>query len=166
MKKKISVLLALLIIISLGGCSLDSFIGTKTITCDDLTAQVPGLYMDLMGGVDNDAVEFLYGNNAGAVMGVQESVAEVIGASFAEVTAKDYLRMFMNANEVLGTIKEEGNIVYFTYTASVDGESFTYICAAFKGSENFWAVQAYCKTADFEKNQATLWEIIKSVKVS
>lgn len=155
-----------MIIISLAGCSLNSLIGTKTVTCDDLTVQVPGLYMDLMSGVSNDAVEFLYGNNTGAVMGVQESVAEVVGASFPEVTAKDYLRMFMNANEVLGTITEDGDIVYFTYTATVDGESFTYICAAFKGSENFWAVQAYCKTPDFEKNQATLWEIIKSVKVS
>ena len=166
MKKGFFALIALLLVISMAGCSITDIIGTKTVTCDDLTVQVPGLYMDLMGGVNNDAVEFLYGNNTGAVMGIKESISEVVGASFPEVTAKDYLRMFMNANEVLGTITETDGIVNFTYTATVDGESFTYICAAFKGNENFWAVQAYCKTPDFEKNQATLWEIIKSVKIA
>ena len=165
MKKKLVVPVALLLVICMGGCSLTEIIGTKTITCDDLTAQVPGLYFDLMSGVDNDDVAFLYGNDSGAVMGIQESIAEVAGSYADSFSAKEYLRNFMSANELLGTITETEDLVYFIYSQVVEGTKFTYICAAFKGSEHFWAVQAYCKDADFAKNQDTLMEIIRSVQV-
>jgi len=167
MKKLISLALVLVLLVSmLSGCALTQLLGDKELTFDDLTITVPGIYLDLASAIDNPDLAFLYGFDDTAVLGVQESVGDVQDAFGLKVrTAKDYANVYISVNNLAATVVEKDGLVTFTHTADVDGQSFTYLCAAYANAEHFWMVQAYCYTENFEKNEADFMECLKSVKV-
>jgi hypothetical protein len=167
MKKLFSLGLVLVLLVSmLSGCALTQLLGDKEITFDDLTITVPGMYLNLLNVANNPDLAFLYGFEDTAVLGIQESVGDVQDAFGLRIrSAKDYANVYISVNNLAATVVEKDGLVTFTYTAEVDGQSFTYLSAVFANAENFWLVQTYCYTENFEKNEADFMECLKSVKV-
>ena len=167
MKKLISLGLVLVLLVSmLSGCALTQLLGDKEITFDDLTITVPGMYLNLLNVADNPDLAFLYGFEDTAVLGIQESISDVQGSFGTKVrSAKDYANLYISVNKLASTVVEKDGLVTFTYTAEVDGQSFTYLSAVFANAEHFWLVQTYCYTENFEKNEADFMECLKSIKV-
>jgi len=167
MKKLISLCLVLVLLASvLSGCVFSQLLGDKELTFDDLTITVPGMYLDMVSIADNPDLAFLYGFNDTAVLGIQESVSDVQGSFGTTVrSARDYADLYISVNKLSSTVVEKDGLVTFTYTADIDGQSFTYLSAVFANAEHFWLVQTYCYTENFEKNEADFMECLKSIKV-
>ena len=167
MKKLISLCLVLVLLASvLSGCVFSQLLGDKELPFDDLTITVPGMYLDMVSIADNPDLAFLYGFNDTAVLGIQESVSDVQGSFGTTVrSARDYADLYISVNKLSSTVVEKDGLVTFTYTADIDGQSFTYLSAVFANAEHFWLVQTYCYTENFEKNEADFMECLKSIKV-
>ena len=167
MKKLISLCLVLVLLASvLSGCVFSQLLGDKELTFDDLTITVPGMYLDMVSIADNPDLAFLYGFNDTAVLGIQESVSDVQSSFGTTVrSARDYADLYISVNKLSSTVVEKDGLVTFTYTADIDGQSFTYLSAVFANAEHFWLVQTYCYTENFEKNEVDFMECLKSIKV-
>ena len=168
MKKLISLCLVVVLLASvLSGCAFSQLLGDKELTFDDLTITVPGMYLDMVSIADNPDLAFLYGFNDTAVLGIQESISDVQASLGSKITsAKEYANLYVEVNKLDATVTEKDGLVTFTHTADVDGQSFTYLCAAFANEEHFWMVQTYCYSENFEKNEADFLECLKSVKLN
>ena len=167
MKKLIALVLILALAVSaLCGCSaLEEVISDQTITRDVLTITFPGYYLNLSDEDYAEGMEFLYGFNNTAVMGIKEDRA-TLEAILPGLTAQDYADLFIESNNLATTAAEKDGFITFRYTANASGTEFTYICAVFMAETDIWTVQAYTPTAVLEKNEADMWKILTSVKIA
>ena len=169
MKKLIPLGLVLVMLVSiLSGCSFRELLSDKELTFDDLTITVPGTYVNMKLLTNNPDLAFVYGIGDTAVLGIQETIVDVQNAVGYHVeTAADYAMEYIIQNRLMDArTQTTDGIVNFTYTAEVEGQSFTYLSAAFVNDEHFWLVQTYCYTENFEANKADFWECIQSVTLS
>ena len=167
MKKILSISLVLIMIMSLfSGCNIaEKIAGNKEISHEGLTMEIPTLFMDLSSIVDNDSITFIYGLDDSAVVGIRESREELAEYYDDLQTAQDYAEVFIAANELDATVSEKDGLPTFTYEATVDGEAYTYLCAAFSNEEDFWVVQTYSFSKSFSDNEADFWKMLKTVEV-
>ena len=108
MKKLIALVLILALAVSaLCGCSaLEEVISDQTITRDVLTITFPGYYLNLSDEDYAEGMEFLYGFNNTAVMGIKEDRA-TLEAILPGLTAQDYADLFIESNNLATTAAEK-----------------------------------------------------------
>lgn len=163
MKRFFRILAAVLLAVTvLTGCT--GLLEDKTITCNELSVTLPGIYVDLSEQDYAADFDFLYGFNDEAVLGFKQDRAS-LEASMPGITAKDYAELFVDAAELNSTVTEQEGLITFTYTAIADNVEFTYLCGAFMSDTNFWIVQFYCPTEDYTDKEADFLGYLKTVQV-
>ena len=109
-------------------------------------------------------MDFLQGLDPIAVNGLREEKS-LLAQYGLEPDLQTYAQLVISANELTVSLEEQDNIPYFTYEATAEGVSYTYVVTLWESQEAFWSVQSYCPTADYPAAKDTMWTILKSVKV-
>ena len=162
MKKSIKVIVALLLVCALfAGCGV---LCDQERTCEDLTITIPGHFLDMSDQDYAKGMNFLYGFNDIAVVGIRET-KESLAFYDADLTLEEYGALVMQGNGLDGDMELKEGLYTFEYEASNAGQTFTYLGAVFEGEEAFWIVQAYCLSDEYEQHQADMMKWLKSVKV-
>ena len=159
MKKKISLILCLLLLASLlAACGKDET-GTKTFTCENLTLTIPASMKE-----DKDMLAdtgFNFGLEGGGifVLGLREDMS-----NFSDMSAMEYARLVVQANNLNGVPEDKGDYVLIKYTANV-GTEYTYLACIYKNGSEFWMIQAGSFTTVFEKKEDTILDIVTSGQI-
>lgn len=158
--KRIALLLAaVLLTLSFASCGLA---GEKTFEADGMSITVKGMFTE-QNELNEDQNLVLISPDAG-VLAVKETFTDIAAANLdPEMSAKEYAAVVMKGNGQTGEPTEADGLTYFTYTNTSDDTEFTYMAFAYRASDAFWLVQAYCPTEDFEKQQPDFITWAKSV---
>ncbi len=160
MKKLVCMLLCLLMLGGvLCGCGKDET-GTKTYTCENLTLTIPASMKE-----DKDMLAdtgFNFGLEGGGifVLGLREDMS-----NFSDMTAMEYARLVVQANNLNGVPEDKGDYVLIKYSANV-GTEYTYLACIYKNGSEFWMVQAGSFSTVFEKKEATILDIVTSGQIN
>lgn len=135
---------------------------TVTQTIEDLSLQVPADgYTDLTTSTDV-GMNFIYMlTDKTVIMGLRE---EKDSLPEEYQTLETYAQALIDTNSLTSTLEYRDGIPTFVYT-SADGE-FTYLAAAFEGSEAFWYLQGYSFTEDYADVEAELWQYLSTAQVA
>ena len=163
MKRLLLLILVGILCLAAAGC------GTKEPawvqhTYQDLTISLPENFIDLSREDFAAGMDFLQGLDPIAVNGLREEKS-LLAQYGLEPDLQTYAQLVISANELTVSLEEQDNIPYFTYEATAEGVSYTYVVTLWETQEAFWSVQSYCPTADYPAAKDTMWTILKSVKV-
>ena len=163
MKKLFCIILAACLCLGLCACGKDD---TATVphTYDDLTICLPADFIDLTGEDYAAGLAFLQGLDPIAVNGLREEKA--LFASYGlDLDLERYAKLVILSNNLTMQPEEKDGILTFSYEATTDGVSYTYVVTLWETANAFWTVQAYCPTADYNKVKDDMWKILSSVTV-
>ena len=163
MKKCISVMITLILLLGLCACGQEK-VATVAHTYDDLTISLPENFIDLSEEAYASGLSFLQGLDPIAVNGIREEKA-IFAEYGLEMDLARYAKLVTMSNNLGVQPVEKDGVLTFSYEATTDGVSYTYVVTVWETDDAFWTVQTYCPTADYSKVQSQLWEILTSVKV-
>lgn len=131
------------------------------ITVEDLTMQVPAEGAeDVTEEWDTGANLAYLINGNHAFMACREDKSTLGGNPDLE----SYAQGLIEVNGLDSQVQYHGEIPYFVFNSDV-GE-FTYIVAAYEGTEAMWYLQAYCAATGFEDLQDDMWALLETVSVA
>ena len=157
-------LLCAALTLSLLLCGCSAIVQEQSVTCEELVLTLPASYIDLS---DNDYAKgfpLLYGFEDEAVLAIKESRSP-LDEYYPDINAEKYAFLFVETNALDSQVGKLGELVTFTYTADADETSLTYLCGVYETEENFWCVQFYCPTADFEEAQPKFMSYLQKIQV-
>ena len=161
MKRFAGILCLMLILSLLMGCRTP----TKAVSCMELSVEVPMTYLDLSSQDYAEDLDMMYGDGHVVVAAVRNDRAE-LESYIEDLTLEGYGELVIEMNELdTGLIQKDG-LWTFSYEADSNGDMFTYVAAVYESDTSFWTVQAYCLTAEYEKYQDTMWEVVSSAKTN
>ena len=74
------------------------------------------------------------------------------------------MNLVIIANNHKTSVKEEGDVLYFDYSASDSGKDFKYIATAVKGTDAFYLVQ-FCVIEDtYDKLQEDIFKYVSTIE--
>ena len=158
--KCLSAVLALCLLFC--GCSVRQ--NEQTVACGELTLTLPASYIDLSDQDYAKGFPLVYGFENEAVLALNEGRA-TLEAYYPDINAEKYAMLFVETNGIDSQVGKLGELVTFTYTANAGGTDLTYLCGVFMSEENFWCVQFYCPSADFENSQAKFMSYLQKIQV-
>ena len=163
MKKLLCVFLAICLCLGLCACGQEK-VATVAHTYEDLTIHLPENFIDLSEEAYASGLSFLQGLDPIAVNGIREEKA-VFAEYGLEMDLNRYAKLVTMANNLGVQPVEKDGVLTFSYEATTDGVSYTYVVTMWETEAAFWTVQSYCPTANYSKVQNQMWEILTSVKV-
>ena len=163
MKKLLCVVLAFCLCLGLCACGQKD-VASVSHTFEDLTISLPENFIDLSGEDFATGLAFLQGLDPIAVNGLREEKA-VFAQYGLELDLERYAKLVIMANNLSVQPQETDGILSFTYEATTEGVSYTYVVTVWETEAAFWTVQAYCPTADYSEVHDQMWEILSSVNV-
>lgn len=163
MKKLLCVFLALCLCLGLWGCSKEQT-ASVSHTYEDLTILLPADFIDLSDEAYASDLTFFQGLNPITVNGLREEKS-VFANYGLELDLQRYANLVILGNDLSIQPQEKDSILTFTYEATVEGVSYTYVVTLWETPEAFWTVQAYCPTADYSEVKNQMWDILTSVHV-
>lgn len=131
----------------------------KTFSEAGLTITLPGNFRK----VRNDTATVSYSHGDTVVFAIKETYAET---PFLESLT---LKEFGDAGrEVYGeylptALVQEDGLTYFTYKATIEGDSYTYLVLLFKTTDAFWQVQLACPTKEYSETFPDFMEWAKTI---
>jgi len=161
MKRLTGVLCLILMLSLLCGCGSI----TKTVTCMELSLEIPVEGIDLSSQDYAQELDLLYGVGNVAVVAVHEPKATLEGY-IEGLSLEQYGELVIQMHELDSGLIQKDGLWTFSYEADNAGEMFTYITAVYESDVNFWTVQAYCPTAEYEQHRSAMWEIVSSAKIN
>lgn len=156
--------LSVILILSLLFCGCNAQQREQTVACGELILTLPASYIDLKEQDYAKGFALVYGFDNEAVLAISESRAS-LEAYYPDINAEKYAMLFVETNGLSSQVGKLGELVTFTYTANADGTELTYLCGVFMAAENFWCVQFYCPTADFEESQTEFMGYLQKIQV-
>lgn len=159
MKKLFALLLVAMLLLS--GCDLAAAT-TKTHTVGEATLSLPVTFIDYTGTSTAEGKDFLFASSSMGVVGLKESKADIT-AYFGAKDLNGYAQLIAELYELDVTVSTKEGHPTFTYTQTVDGESYTYVSVFHETQNYFWNVQAYCQTSEYSKNADKLWGYASNV---
>ena len=163
MKKLLCAFLAICLCLGLCACGQEN-VATVAHTYDDLTIHLPENFIDLSEEAYASGLAFLQGLDPIAVNGIREEKA-VFAEYGLEMDLNRYAKLVTMSNNLGVQPVEKDGVLTFSYEATTDGVSYTYVVTMWETDAAFWTVQSYCPTANYGKVQNQMWEILTSVKV-
>ena len=154
MKRILSLFLLCLMLV---GCSKAPT--QHDISLDQLMLTLPGVFVAHTGN-DLEA-DFAYSNDKVYIHGFREEKQEIL-QYYDSLSLESYVRMLAESFDPMLDAQITNEIWNYTYTAELDGEDYTFLCAFYETEESFWRVQASCPTTEFAENQQILWEYISA----
>lgn len=137
----------------------------QQIPSGDVTLKV-NLPSGFLNYTDTDLSEgyaFLYANEEIGVFAVQENKEELF-TYFDETDLEGYANLIAELYELDTVPTQKDGIWTLTYSDASSGDSFTYVSAFYETEADFWNVQAYCLTEDYDKYGDDLWDYITDIE--
>ena len=125
MKKLLCVFLAICLCLSLCACGQEET-ATVSHTYEDLTISLPENFIDLSDEAYAAGLTFLQGLDPIAVNGVREEKS-VFANYGLELDLERYAKLVPMANNLSVQPTEKEGILTFSYEATTDGVSYTYV---------------------------------------
>lgn len=160
--KTVQVFTALLLVFSLL-CGCAALQPEQNITCGELTMTLPGSFADWSEDAAAEGLAFNYASDAVGVCGTFEDKT-YLQSYIPGLDAQGYAELFVESNGLNSTVDVVDGIPSFTYTTA-GSPSLRYLCGVFESGENFWVVQAYCASVDFEDAKGDMWTYITSITI-
>ncbi len=163
MTKFVRVLCAILALCLLF-CGCERLEETQTVSCGELILTLPASYMDLSDQDYATGFSCVYGFENEAVLALCESRVS-LEEYYPDINAEKYAMRLVEVNQYDCQVGKLGNLVTFTYTAAAEETDLTYQCGVFMAKENFWCVQFYCPSEEFEDNQQKFIGYLQKIQV-
>ncbi len=168
MKKSIKIMLSMMLvclsIFTFVACSNNS---EKTYTCD------AGLSITLNNGfIEKEIVgQTYYLQSTNIIFTATKELFTELDESGAftdakNKTLKNYANLIISLNRLSSQIKEDNDLVYFSYTKSVSGQSYYYFAVMQKGTDAFWLCQFACLSKNKDKYTPKFIDYAKTITVS
>lgn len=169
MKKLVSLLLALCLLLGLTGCGAAKEVLDEVITevTKDTLHQKSGFSITLPAyavdtSKESSAVKEPYLFVVGDIfLCAMELYKEEIGY---DMTAEEYAQLLVDTNNYPGGVSVKDGLPTFTFTSEEDG--LRYLCVTAVTDNSFWFINASCDIENFEKNRDTMWTYLCSAQVS
>ena len=136
----------------------------QTVSCGELILSLPASYMDLSDQEYAAGFSCVYGFETEAVLAFSES-RKSLEEYYPDINAEKYAMRLVEVNEYDCQVGKLGELVTFTYTTAAEETDLTYLCGVFMAKENFWCVQFYCPSEDFEDNQDKFMGYLQKIQV-
>lgn len=160
MKKSISIVLVLLLMVSLfAGCSTPDVVATA----DGFTMSIPGHYTNVLENQQVEGVSMAYSFMDISILVIKEDYSLFEGGR--PETTEAYAELVKEANNLPGPIEEVEGITTFRFTTEDDGVRHTSVAAVYMGTDAYYLLQMGCEENHFAVNQETFNKIITSVVV-
>ena len=163
MKRIVCLLLTLCLCLGLCACGKEEA-AAVVHTYEDLSIRLPADFIDLTGEDYAADLTFLQGLDPIAVNGLREEKA-VFASHGLELDLARYAKLVVLSNNLSVQPESNEGFYSFTYEATAEGVSYTYVVTLWETAEAFWTVQAYCPTAEYNNVSGEIWEILSSVTV-
>ena len=151
MKKLIAAVLVIVSLISFVGCSRRSYgYGERTFSEHGMSITLTTAFSTYEADGSHGYI-MTYASKDTFVM-IQKEFFSLI-ASGPSITDKEYLGLWIDANESkrkFGAVESYDGFVATSYSSTVNGTSYTYFVAAYKGRDSFWTVQFACDKSVYE----------------
>lgn len=145
-------------------CSCSTVEQVQTVSCGELILTLPASYMDLSDQDYATGFSCVYGFENEAVLALSESRAS-LEEYYPDMNAEQYAIRLVEVNQYDCQVGKLGDLVTFTYNASTQDTDITYLCGVYMAKENFWCVQFYCPTEEFEDNQEKFMDYLQKIQV-
>lgn len=163
MKKAICLLFALLMLLSLTGCN-----PTQTITCVELTMQVP---QDMKDVNQSDEVKeygftFAMENETLFICGLRQDLLDIENSDTMtlEQYAQELINLYGLAGRTTCAQRKSRNYVYLQFEIPLESGMNKYLCGVYKSSGAFWLIQMNCTPENYKEE--VLFEYLDSVTFS
>ena len=162
MKKIFSLILSLLLILSmLTSC----MVKPKDFAWNGLNITLDSSFKVVE--VDNESAAYACYRKMYVVVITYENIQDLVDLGYdADMTLQEYGELSIEANEFDSTVLTEDGITYYTYTADIDGDEFTYMATIHRQGNAFWLVNFSTETKKFEKSKSQFIEWAKTVAYS
>ena len=160
MKKAISLLFALVMVLSLTGCG-----NTVTYTSLELNMQVP---KDMKDVAQDESIQeygftFAIENDQIFICGLRQAVVDIQNGP--TMTTLDYTAQIMQDYGLVGRAsygeRKSRDYVYLRFTMPLENGVNEYLCGVYKTENAFWLLQMNGKTENFD--EAKWYEYLDSV---
>lgn len=159
MKKNIKLLVLVLLVVVIAGCSLlkDK---TKTYTQNGISVTMNDGFT--LKELDNVTV-YLEGEDA-IFTALKENFTtlEPLGIT-SESNLQNYAKAVIEANSLTSSIKEKDGVTYFTYTKEVNNNNFYYLATVYKSKDAFWLINFACEAKNKDTFEPRFIEWAKTV---
>ena len=169
MKKIVAILLVCLL---LCGCSVVDVLDKvseklpeKTYEYGDISISLPTNFLNYSKQDVAEGKEFLFATSEIGLTGIKEEKDELF-ESFGEMDIEGYANLIIEVNDWDAEAVKKDGYWTVTYEQEIDGEDWTYMSVFHQTTAAFWNIQAYCRSADFEENEDTLFKYATSVKIA
>lgn len=159
MKKNIKLLVLVLLVVLIAGCSLLKE-KAKTYSTNGISVTMTdGFALKDLEGV----TVYLEGDDA-IFTALKEdfSTLEPYGITSAS-TLKEYASAIVDGNSLTTTIEEKDGLTYFTYTKEISGNSFYYLATVYKTDNAFWLINFACESKGKDTFEPRFLEWAKTV---
>lgn len=156
MKKGIYIFLIFIFCLFLTGCN-----NTKTYTSHGMSIEMPkGFYEKSLA-----STTVYFESQTAIVTGLKETFQTLSQVGLDKNSSlQDYLKLVLKNNNKEETLKEEGNLVYFTYESNVSGKDFFYTTVGYKANDSFWLFNFACETKNKDNYASKFLDWAKTVK--
>lgn len=144
-------------------CGCASAPQEQEIICNELRLALPVSFSDFSEDGVEEGLAFNYADVDMGICGSFEEKA-YLEQYIPDMDAEKYAQAFVQSNNIDAVVETVDGISRFTYSVSGD-PSYTYLCGVFESQKNFWVIQAYCVSADYQVNAEAMWSYITSVTI-
>ncbi len=155
MKRIISAILCLLMVVSLCACGGDSDSSTKTYTHKNVTMSVPGDFEDMTEEAGVDVYEF--------VVGTQLNL--VLGGKIENCDVDDYMDAIGSSLNISKSATDKGSYTYFQYKNTAMNYDYIYDVALVEDGNDLWVIQVSSLESEYSKNKSMMMDILDSIVV-
>lgn len=143
MKRILALVMVLAMMLSLCACGATE----KVFTCKELSITLNSSFKE--SSVEGQ--DAYYESNKVGVTVVKDLKTNL--ANGATMTNKDYAELVIELykKDPISGVQEVDGLTYFTYTAVIDSEGYTYQSYIFNTVDAFWMVQFFCHTDNYGK---------------
>lgn len=156
MKKGIYIFLIFIFCLFLTGCN-----NTKTYTSHGMSIEMPkGFYEKSLA-----STTVYFESQTAIVTGLKETFSTLSQVGLDKNSSlQDYLKLVLKNNNKDESLKEDGDLVYFTYESNVSGKDFFYTAVGYKASDSFWLFNFACVADNKDIYASKFLDWAKTVK--
>lgn len=155
-KKGIYILLIFAFCLFLTGCDK-----TKTYTSHGMSIEMTkGFYEKSLA-----SATVYYESPTAIVTGLKETFTTLSQVGLDKNSSlEDYLKLVLKNNNKEEALKEDGNLVYFTYEANISDKDFFYTTVGYKTNDSFWLFNFACEAKNKDVYASKFLEWAKTIK--
>ena len=155
-RKGICTLIIFALCLFLTGCDK-----TKIYTSHGMSIEMPvGFYEKSLA-----STTVYFESQTAIVTGLKETFTTLSQVGLdKDSSVNDYLELVLENNQKEENLKEDENLVYFTYEANVSDKDFFYTTVGYKANDSFWLLNFACEKENKDTYASEFLKWAKTVK--